>query len=657
MFFFMRSALFAAEGAKITKREQTYGIISQKKCSTQRCSTLYCCVLCAFVGLDLVIERNGESPYKSVLTYTLRNVSDKDEKEVAVTLSSYHDRRYSILPYLGFPLRGCLDLFELNPKQTLRTVMNRASGHVRMRKLLAMNRLRHIFVLFTLLGLGLNAIPALSQIGHYVVIMPTLISSGDYAGDYDIKAAKVQGDGLVGWGGTAPKPLSEMPVREFWPTAVADGNDGFFLAYTIEHTDSENLGDRDILIRRIDKDGNDIWDNQESGPMLLLAQSSHFEERPHMVAAGDGLIVFYEVRYSDAEHEGDVDVAAIRVNPDGTIPWESAAWIANTKNVEKIVGAYSDGYGNAVVLVQTTVRSSGENSEESTHDLLLYRVGQTGTTGWNADASQSQIVAGSLHDERNATLTPDGKGGAFIAYELRYITGPRKGDVDIIAQHVNADGHRSWIDPAAPPVVSSNARAKELYPSIATDSLGVIVSFQMEFEPNSAESKTEGFKMVGVQRLDHNGKAVWNNGERAQVMLAKNRTVERPSVLTDGTGSAFVLMIGRDTVTGDNDVFIQKIDKDGTRQWGQKGYAIPAFSGPMPETSPTGFTDKYGGLVVFAVQQATYRVATSSTNDSTIVAQRLNDRGERSWGTGNETNLTVTRGELGDYMPTVVQCR
>lgn len=516
-----------------------------------------------------------------------------------------------------------------------------------------MHRHSYIFALLFIVSFAANPSSALSQIGHYVVIMPTHISEGEYAGDYDLKAAKVQGDGVVSWGNLAPKPISEMPVREFGAAAAPDGKDGLYLAYTIEHTDEENLGDRDIILRRIDKDGNDVWDNPETGPMLLLAQSSHFEENPRVVRVGDGLVVFYEVRYSDAEHEGDIDVAAIRINADGAPSWENATWVANTPAVERIAGVYSDGYGNAIALIQ----KRNSDAENPSHDLELVQVAQDGTAGWKAENSPSRTVAGSPHDERNAALIPDGNGGAYIAYEIRYVSGSRNNDIDIIAQHINGDGHRSWIDPTSPPIVSSNSRALEQNPSIARDSLGLIVAFQMEFQPGSAETETESLKMIGTQRLDSHGKAIWNSGERAQVLLARNRVVHNPIVLTDNSGDAFVLMTGTDSVTGDNDVFIQKLNRDGARQWGQKGYAIPAFNGPMPEDDPTGFTDKYGGIVVFAVQQPTYRVDPSTSKDSTIVAQRLNSRGERSWGTGTETNLTVTRGEIGDHLPTVVQSR
>lgn len=515
------------------------------------------------------------------------------------------------------------------------------------------HRLSAAALLFTLLQFfGTGAAEA--QIGHYVVLMPTLISSGDYAGDYDIKGSKIQGDGLVSWGRMTPRSLCEMPVREFSPNAVSDGSDGMFLAYTIEHTDPDNLGDRDIVIRRISSDGTDMWENEETGPVLLLAQSSQYEEHPQIVRVAGGVIVFYEVRYSDEEHRNDVDIAATLVSDEGEILWEGALWVANSRLVEHIAGVTTDTRGNALVLIQQEPEPS---SSVGSVDLLLTRVAPDGTTGWGAPVGQNQLVAGSVHDEQHGVVVPDSLGGAFVAYELAYKTGPRSGDVDIIAQHIDAYGKRTWVDPTAPPIVSSNSRAIERSPSLAADSAGIVVSFEMEFVgDSSATGEESGIRMIGTQRLDMLGKATWNEGGRAQILLAKNRVVGNPHTYTDGTGSSFVVMEGLDSVTGDKDVFVQKLSLDGKRLWGKQGYAIPAFNGPMPEKAPVGFADKYGGVIVVALQPTTHQVPNSESKDSTVVAQRVNDRGERVWGS-TESNLTVARFEVGDQMPTVVQTR
>jgi hypothetical protein len=161
--------------------------------------------------------------------------------------------------------------------------------------------------------------------------------------------------------------------------------------------------------------------------------------------------------------------------------------------------------------------------------------------------------------------------------------------------------------------------------------------------------------VIAVQRLNREGRAVWNDGTRAEVVLVKNRIARKPSVVTDGSGSSFLVMEGKDTITGDVDVFVQKLDSTGTRLWGEEGYAIEAFGGPMPEDIVDAVGDAYGGLVLFGLERSTYRIeGASQASDSTIVAQRLNRQGVRSWGNG-DTNIRVARCRLGSHTPTVVQ--
>ena len=506
-----------------------------------------------------------------------------------------------------------------------------------------------VFALF-LLSYPLLTIQA--QIDHYVVLIPTHTSSGQYAGDYDIKGTKLLADGYIKWGAGTPKSLSEMPVKEYDPTAIPDGEDGLFLTYTIEHTDTVNQGDRDVIIRRIDSDGNDIWNDSSSGPVLLLAQSVHIEEHPKIVPTGEGVIVFYEIEYTSGKYKGEKDIAAVRVDRDGSLAWEKAVWIANSDNYETIVDAWPDNQGNAIVLFEKNTASSPSAHNS---DLVATRISQDGEIGWGTNENLYTTIAGSPHSEQNAVTVPDGEGGAFIAYELRYVSGSRNGDVDIIAQHLAHSGKRLWVDSENPPIISSNSKALEVSPSIAADSLGITVGFMMEFTSN--DSSKEPLKVVGAQRLDYNGYPIWNGGDRAQVILAKDRIVDSPSVIPDGSGGTYIVMEGIDTATGDRDVFAQLLDQHGKRLWGKKGYGIPVFTGPMPEQKASAISDSYGGLIVIAVEKTTYRIeSTQPSKDSTIIAQRMDVSGKPSWG-GGESNLVLARCQIGEHEPTVVQTK
>ena len=386
------------------------------------------------------------------------------------------------------------------------------------------------FISCLALSLLLPPATARGQIDQYVVLIPTHTTSGPYTGDYDLKGTKLFSDGYVRWGSGTPKPISEMQVREYDPSAIPDGGGGLFLSYTIEHTDEENRGDRDVVMRRLNGEGVDLWEDSLSGPVRLLAQSAHLERNPHLVPSADGAIVFYEVEYTSGTYAGEIDVAAVRVDAEGNLVWEKAVWVANSNRRERIAGTWSDGQGNAVALI---VRDADGKPDLLNGDLIATRITSDGVIGWGAKGDVA-VVAGSPHSEEKPALIPDGAGGAYIAYELHYRSGARSGDVDIIAQHLSANGDRLWVDPENPPVVSSNPRARELSPSVTVDSIGLTVTFEMVF--NEEDAKKGPLRVVGAQRLDALGYPVWNGGDRAQIILAKNRTVEKPMAVADGSG-------------------------------------------------------------------------------------------------------------------------
>ncbi|MGE3802758.1 MAG: hypothetical protein AB7H80_17215 [Candidatus Kapaibacterium sp.] len=507
------------------------------------------------------------------------------------------------------------------------------------------------FCVILLLTISLSSSTAQGQIDQYVVLIPTHTTSGEYSGDYDLKGTKVYSDGYVRWGAGTPKPISEMQVREYDPSAIPDGSGGMFVCYTIEHTDEENGGDRDIVMRHLDSEGADLWDDSISGAVVLLAQSEHLEVHPHLIPSADGAIVLYEVEYISGSYKGEVDVAAVRVDGNGKLVWENAIWVANSDRHERIVDTWSDGYGNAIALIQ---RNNNSDKGSFSGDLVAVKISSEGITGWGGAKGNLVVVAGSPHSEENPAVVPDGQGGAFIAYELHYTSGARAGDVDLIAQHLTVNGDRLWLDPENPPVVSSNPRARELSPSITADSSGITVAFEMVF--NDEKGKENPLRVVAVQRMDQNGYRVWNGGDKPQVILAKNRGVEKPIAVSDRNGGTYIVMEGVDSATGDRDIFAQYLDKNGKRSWGKEGYSLPVFFGPMPESNACATVDSYGGLIVVAVEGITYRLESTKSNDSTIIAQRMNSKGEATWG-GSDANLILSRCQVGEYKLKLVRTK
>jgi len=108
-------------------------------------------------------------------------------------------------------------------------------------------------------------------------------------------------------------------------------------------------------------------------------------------------------------------------------------------------------------------------------DIYARLLKPDGTLGWNAD--EALAVATSTDIETSPVVVPDGAGGAFVIYEYQFTEGEHKGDTDIVAQHIGADGTLLWNQGEAPPPVASS-KSKEYHPvAIADGAGGFIVAY------------------------------------------------------------------------------------------------------------------------------------------------------------------------------------
>ncbi len=457
-----------------------------------------------------------------------------------------------------------------------------------------------------------------AQVNRYLVLFPSLTPSGRYAGDYDIYLSDIFDDGTREFLAEQPKKIAAQAYREFAPVAIPDGAGGAFLAYTIEHNDSAHQGDRDILMRRIDRMGNDVW-GDSSSHIVVIAQSKYAEENPQLVQGADGgIVVLYEVRYGPQSDTGDVDVAAVKIEPNGTPSWSSGIWIANTQRRERLRGSVTDGLGGAVAVVEI---STSRDTTITGADIYAMHADRYGKVAWGASAAPLAVAA-SKHLERNPAVVSDGFGGAYVAYELAYTSGDRIGDVDILAQHISSYGVREWTDPSALPIVSSNEKAREHSPSISLDSAGVIVSFEVNIVDK------QPLALIGVQRMDHLGKATWNLGRKATLVGAPGMLASHPRTLPLPGGGAYLLFEGRDSVTGNKDIFAQRLSPDGDLVWGSGDAGIPVFNSIDAERDAAAAVDGVGGLMVVAAKD---HPTPDGLTASDIVAQRVAADGTLLW--------------------------
>ena len=481
---------------------------------------------------------------------------------------------------------------------------------------------------------------AAGQLPRYEVLFPAQITSGEFIGDYDLFRAGFSADGLIDSDPMQPKTVSSQNFRELSPVVLPDLMGGYYLAYTIEYNDSAHKGDRDILMRHIDFAGTNLWGDSATH-VAPVAQSSYVEQNPKLTPLSDGsFLIFYEVWYNS----GDVDVAVVRLARDGSTLWTK--WAANSNRRELLRGAIPNNLGGALALIEAEVY---RDTMLLTSDVLIQHVDSSGRIGWK-DSEEPGIVAASPYLERNSTMVSDGHGGAYIAYELEYNRGERAGDADILAQHITYYGSRQWTDEANPPIVSSNAKAKERNPIMVRDSTGIILAFEVSFPFAKGRGTAH---VIGMQRLDSAGRTTWNLGRKSKLIGIGDDIAERPQLVADPTiGGAYLIFETRDTATGNRDIYAQRIDSQGDQIWGDGERPLPVFATPEIEEDAAIAPDGVGGVVMVARKHLSSEPVPGY---NALVAQRIALDGTLTWQEMMQAPLTLVSATFHGGPPVLLQ--
>jgi hypothetical protein len=229
---------------------------------------------------------------------------------------------------------------------------------------------------------------------------------------------------------------------------------------------------------------------------------------------------------------------------------------------------------------------------------------------------------------------PPGK-SAIIIFERQIVTGDNAGDVYLAAQKVSGDGKllwkegSGWVDLAA-----QRGCLQRAVSAIPDGQGGAIVVF--ESEPRAG--KNAGDCDVVAQRLDAEGRLLWNGGD--PIGVANSSADEaRPFAVTDGNGGVIVAYERHD---GDRVTLLaQRVSSSGAVAWsGPTTFPADASDSNQKRLSAV-MSDGDGGL--FAVYEVRYTSGEYS-GDCDLHAQRLSGSGARLW-TEDEIGVTVSSGE------------
>jgi hypothetical protein len=150
---------------------------------------------------------------------------------------------------------------------------------------------------------------------------------------------------------------------------------------------------------------------------------------------------------------------------------------------------------------------------------------------------------------------------------------------------------------------------------------------------------------IYVQRIDKNGYVVFQN-DGIPLCTADDRQFT-PALTSDKEGNAYVVWLDdRPNSTNSTDIYAQKIDKDGNKLWMENGTPVSEFSSPTPGRSDnfSVVDDGKGGIIVVWTR--------NYYGYSQLRAQRLNSEGNIMW---DSTGTIISDGAVDNRVPRAIK--
>jgi hypothetical protein len=256
---------------------------------------------------------------------------------------------------------------------------------------------------------------------------------------------------------------------------------------------------------------------------------------------------------------------------------------------------------------------------DGTPRICVQRLDTAGAAQWGAGGV---LVATTDGDQATARVTPganglidawtgpavvsDGAGGAIVVWADTRVAGP-----GLYAQRLDATGARQWGDGGVALALADPAPGP---PQAVSDGAGgVIVTW---------EDRRDGVQSdIYARRVDASGTPLWTNDG---VKVYSNGLDQiHPTIVADGAGGAVIAW--EDQRSGiSSDVYAQRLNGAGARQWGNAGLAVSNGAGEQL-------------FPAIAASDTFFVLVWQDTRDGTgysLYSQRLSRFGVASWTAG-----------------------
>ena len=261
----------------------------------------------------------------------------------------------------------------------------------------------------------------------------------------------------------------------------------------------------------------------------------------------------------------------------------------------------SDGSGGAII--------TWRDYRNGNYDIYTQRIDANGNVLWTSDGV---TICNATNTQESPQITPDGSGGAIITWHDL-----RSGNYDIYAQRIDANGNILWTSNG---VTICNAAYTQYSPQIISDgSGGAIIVWHHDSGPSYD---------IYAQRVDANGNVLWDTNGVAICNAFGNQY--SPQITSDGSGGAII--VWQDYLSGNADIYAQRVDANGNVLWATNGVTICNVT--YLKFSPQITSDGSGGAII------TWYDSRNGSFD--IYAQRVDANGNVLWTSNGDTICNAT---------------
>jgi flagellar hook capping protein FlgD len=400
---------------------------------------------------------------------------------------------------------------------------------------------------------------------------------------------------------TNGNPVCTAASNQLRPTIASDGAGGAIVAWE----DSRTSFLADIYAQRINASGVVQW--TPDGVALCVAQK--FQQFPACASDGAGGAI---VTWEDQRVELTVqDVFAQRINASGAVQWTTDGILICGMNGFQIKPEIvQDGVGGAVL--------AWPDGRSSVSRHFAQRVDASGSVQWTSNG-----VLLNDNTEPSSSLSPnamvqDGAGGGIVAW-----SDVRLGTFDIYVQRIDANGVVQWVSGGLPVCTATGDQGT---PAMIRDGSGGAIMTWQDPRINA------GDRRVYAQRVDAAGTSQWTTDGLRVCDIEADQLA--PRLVSDGAGGAIVTWSDkRASQSATYEIYAQRFNSSGARQWTPDGVQLSNPDGPGDETNPIIVSDGAGGAFVIWM-------------GGRLLAQHIDASGAVQWAPGGET-VTNPGGTVG----------